>query len=106
MRILAVWRKVERTAFHCSPLLGFSRDALRSTGYGSASMVLGEKRDVSLNSRHRPATLLQFGTLLRKSLGQKRPDGGEALLRSELFSREQMKQHGKSLAASHAVARG
>ena len=59
-----------------------------------------------MNSRHRPATLLQFGTLLRKSLGQKRPDGGEALLRSELFSREQMKQHGKSLAASHAVARG
>ncbi|MGH9569209.1 MAG: cyclic beta 1-2 glucan synthetase, partial [Candidatus Angelobacter sp.] len=31
---------------------------------------------------------------------------GEAPLRSELFSREQMKQHGKLLAASHSVARG
>src|SRR5260370_14620457 len=68
--------------------------------------VCFRERDDSLNSRHRPKTLLQFGTLLRKSVRATRPEGAEALLRSELFSREQMKQHGKSLAASHAVARG
>jgi cyclic beta-1,2-glucan glucanotransferase len=43
---------------------------------------------------------------MRQSLWQSRPDGGEAPLRSELFSKEQMKQHGKILAASHTVARG
>jgi cyclic beta-1,2-glucan glucanotransferase len=50
--------------------------------------------------------LFQIGTRLRKSLWETKPDGGEAPLRSELFSREQMKQHGKLLAASHSVARG
>jgi cyclic beta-1,2-glucan glucanotransferase len=50
--------------------------------------------------------LLQIGTLLRKSLWETRLDQGEAPLRSELFSREQMTQHGKVLAASHVVARG
>src|SRR5205085_333832 len=41
-----------------------------------------------------------------KRLWETRPDGGEAPLRSELFSREQMEQYGKILAASHAVAQG
>ena len=50
--------------------------------------------------------MLHLGTRLRKSLWKTKPDGGEAPLLSELFSREQMKHHGKSLAASHAVARG
>ncbi len=50
--------------------------------------------------------MLYLGTRLRNSLWKTKPDGGEAPLLSELFSREQMKQHGKSLAASHAVARG
>ena len=50
--------------------------------------------------------MLYLGTRLRKSLWKTKPDGGEAPLLSELFSREQMKQHGKSLALSHAVARG
>lgn len=48
--------------------------------------------------------MLQIGTLLRKSLWETRPDAEEAPLRSELFSREQMKQHGRVLAASHHVA--
>jgi len=50
--------------------------------------------------------LHQIGTLLRKSLWETKADGGEAPLRSELFSREQMTEHGKVLAASHVVARG
>jgi len=45
-------------------------------------------------------------TRLRKSLSETKHDGGEAPLRSELFSREQMKQHGTLLAASHSVAQG
>ena len=47
----------------------------------------------------------QVGTRLRKSLWKIKPDIEEAPLLSELFSREQMKQHGKSLASSHAVTR-
>jgi cellobiose phosphorylase len=43
---------------------------------------------------------------LRKTLWKTRPGGEEAPLRSELFSQEQMKQHGKNLAATHTVARG
>ncbi len=50
--------------------------------------------------------MLYLGTRLRKSLWKTKPDGEDAPLLSELFSREQMKQHGKRLAASHAVARG
>jgi cyclic beta-1,2-glucan synthetase len=58
-----------------------------------------------LNTPPKHATFLQIGTHLRKSLWKAKPDAGEAPLLSELFSREQMKQHGKNLAASHAVAR-
>ena len=47
----------------------------------------------------------QVGIRLRKSLWKTRPDIEEAPLLSELYSREQMKQHGKSLAASHTVTR-
>jgi cyclic beta-1,2-glucan glucanotransferase len=65
-----------------------------------------EKRDDSLNKGQRRGNLLQIGTRLRKGLWETKPDGGEAPLRSELFSREQMKHHGKLLAASHSVARG
>ena len=50
--------------------------------------------------------MLHLGAYLRKSHWETRHDGGEAPFRSELFSREQMTHHGKSLAASHAVARG
>ena len=50
--------------------------------------------------------MLYLGTRLRKSLWKTKPDGEEAPLLSELFSREQMKQHGKNLAASHEVAQG
>ena len=50
--------------------------------------------------------MLYPGARLRKSLWKTKSDGDEAPLLSELFSREQMKQHGKNLAASHAVARG
>ena len=57
-----------------------------------------------MNSRLRHGNLLQIGTLLRESLWETRPSAEEAPLRSELFSREQMKQHGKVLAASHVVA--
>ena len=64
-----------------------------------------QERDDLLNSRQRQGNLLQIGTRLRKSLWETKPDGREAPLRSELFSTEQMKQHGKLLAASHSVAR-
>ncbi|HEY6970152.1 MAG TPA: hypothetical protein VJA94_13170, partial [Candidatus Angelobacter sp.] len=50
--------------------------------------------------------MLQIGTRLRKRVWETRPSRAEAPLRSELFSREQMEQHGKLLAASHSVARG
>jgi cellobiose phosphorylase len=59
-----------------------------------------------LNSWQSRETLLQIKTRLRKNLWETRSDEREAPLRSELFSREQMKQHGKTLAASHALARG
>ena len=65
-----------------------------------------QERDDLLNSRQRHGNLLQIGTRLRKGLWDSKPDGREAPLRSELFSTEQMKQHGKLLAASHSVARG
>ena len=42
---------------------------------------------------------------LRKSLWKTKSDAGEAPLLSELFSREQMKQHGKALAVSHVITR-
>ena len=47
----------------------------------------------------------EVGTRLRKGLWKNKPDIEEAPLLSELFSREQMKQHGKNLAASHTVTR-
>jgi len=65
-----------------------------------------QERDDSLNSRQRHGNLIQIGTRLRKNLWETRRDGEEAPLRSELFSREQIKQHGKILAASHSVADG
>lgn len=49
--------------------------------------------------------LLYLGRRLSSSLRKPKP-GEEAPLRSELFSKEQMRQHGKSLAALHSVARG
>ena len=50
--------------------------------------------------------LLRLREWLRKDgLAEKRV-GDEPPLRSELFSSEQMRQHGKALAGSHALARG
>jgi cellobiose phosphorylase len=60
----------------------------------------------SLDTWQRYGKLLNFGERLRKNPWQTRPDAEETPLLSELFSREQMKEHGKSLAASHVVARG
>jgi cyclic beta-1,2-glucan synthetase len=59
-----------------------------------------------LTTRQTQGNLLHIGERLRKTLWKTKPDGEEAPLRSELFSKEQMKQHGKSLAAVHMVARG
>src|SRR5512145_539169 len=50
--------------------------------------------------------LLRLGERLRKDgLAAKRA-GDEPPLRSELFSSEQMRHHGKALAGSHGLARG
>jgi len=57
-----------------------------------------------LNNRQRQGNLVQIGARLRNTLWESKSQGKEAPLRSELFSREQMKQHGKILAASHEVA--
>jgi cyclic beta-1,2-glucan synthetase len=59
-----------------------------------------------LTTRQTHGNLLHIGRRLRKTLWKVKPDGEEAPLRSELFSTEQMKQHGKSLAAAHVVASG
>jgi cyclic beta-1,2-glucan synthetase len=58
-----------------------------------------------LNSEQKHGNLHQVGTRLRKNLWKIKPDREEAPLLSELFSREQMKQHGKTLAVAHAVTR-
>ncbi len=57
-----------------------------------------------MNRRSSHDNLLQIGARLRRSLWETKPVEGEAPLRSELFSSEQMKQHGKVLASSHTVA--
>ena len=59
-----------------------------------------------MTTRQTHGNLLHIGRRLRKTLWKVKPDGEEAPLRSELFSKEQMKQHGKSLAAAHMVASG
>jgi hypothetical protein len=76
------------------------------TGAGIDTHIRFIKRDELLKSRQRYGNLIQIGTRLSKTLWEIKPGGGEAPLRSELFSREQMKEHGKLLAASHSVARG
>ena len=45
-----------------------------------------------------------IGTILRGTGLAPEPVGNELPLRSELFSREQMEQHGRTLAASHRIA--
>ncbi len=59
-----------------------------------------------MTTRQTHGNLLHIGERLRKTLWRTRPHGEEAPLRSELFSKEQMKQHGKNLAAIHMVACG
>ena len=49
--------------------------------------------------------LLHIGERLRNAIWKTKLNGEEAPLRSQLFSKEQMKQHGKSLAAVHVIAR-
>jgi len=65
-----------------------------------------EERDASLDTRQKHGNLLHIGKRLRRSLWKTKSDAEETTLLSELFSREQMKQHGKALAAAHVVARG
>ncbi|HLG21289.1 MAG TPA: hypothetical protein VI382_00635, partial [Candidatus Manganitrophaceae bacterium] len=50
--------------------------------------------------------LLQLKTRLRGSVASQKDPNEEAPLRSELFSADQMEQHGKSLAASHQLTPG
>jgi cyclic beta-1,2-glucan synthetase len=50
-------------------------------------------------------SFLHLGERLRSGLLRPTAEN-QAPLRSELFSKEQMKEHGKSLAASHTIARG
>ncbi len=52
------------------------------------------------------AHLLRLRERLRKDELAARRAGDEPPLRSELFSSEQMRQHGKALAGSHSLARG
>ena len=47
--------------------------------------------------------LRQIGASIRGSGSAKRYAGDESPLRSELFTSEQMKQHGKTLAGSHRL---
>src|SRR6185437_16212558 len=61
---------------------------------------------LSLDTWQRHGKLLNFGERLRKNPWKTRPPAEETPLLSELFSREQMKQHGKSLATSHMIAGG
>ncbi|HEY5029652.1 MAG TPA: hypothetical protein VIK39_14675, partial [Candidatus Angelobacter sp.] len=55
-----------------------------------------------MNTRQMHGNLLHLGRRLSRNLW-KLKHGEEAPLRAELFSKEQMKQHGKSLAALHSV---
>ncbi|HVF65574.1 MAG TPA: glucoamylase family protein [Casimicrobiaceae bacterium] len=50
-----------------------------------------------------PARLVELLPFLRRSDGARRFISQDAPLRSELFSAEQMEQHGRALAASHAL---
>ena len=58
-----------------------------------------------MTTRQTHGNLLHIGERLRKAIWKTKPNGEEAPLRSQLFSKEQMKQHGKSLAAVHVIAR-
>jgi cyclic beta-1,2-glucan synthetase len=60
---------------------------------------------MNLNTRLMHGSFFHRGGRLRTSLWKPK-DAEQAPLRSELFSKEQMRQHGKSLAAAHSVAYG
>ena len=51
-------------------------------------------------------TLLHLGAYLRRNGLAQKYAGDEPPLRSELFSADQMEQHGKTLAGSHELSPG
>src|ERR1041385_6355880 len=66
---------------------------------------MSQKRDHRLNARQINGSFFHRGGRLRTSTWKPKNDE-QAPLRSELFSKEQMRQHGKSLAALHSVHHG
>src|ERR1051326_801933 len=66
---------------------------------------MSQKRDHRLNARQINGSFFHRGGRLRTSIWKPKNDE-QAPLRSELFSKEQMRQHGKSLAALHSVHLG
>ena len=61
---------------------------------------------MQLSSRIIHKSLIRWGERLRGNGLAKKFAGTEPPLRSELFSSDQMKQHGKALAESHTLALG
>ena len=53
-----------------------------------------------------PGYFAKLNTRLRGGGRARSSDGGESPLRAELFSADQMEQHGRVLAASHRLAAG
>jgi cyclic beta-1,2-glucan synthetase len=62
-----------------------------------------ETRDLKVGGKPILANLLHIGASLRGTGSAEKYAGDEPPLRSELFSSEQMKQHGKTLAGSHRL---
>ena len=69
------------------------------------SSRVSQKREHKLNTRLMHGSFFHRGRRLRTRLWKPK-HAEQAPLRSELFSKEQMRQHGKSLAAVHSVASG
>jgi len=61
---------------------------------------------LQVNSRTIRESLIRWGTRLRRNGLAQKFAGTEPPLRAELFSSDQMKQHGKALAESHKLALG
>jgi hypothetical protein len=58
---------------------------------------------LQVNSRTLRESLIRWGARLRGNIPAQKFAGTEPPLRSELFSSDQMKQHGKVLAGSHKL---
>ena len=69
-------------------------------------MTLGLASKVQASSRAFNRSWLQWSASLRGNGLPQKYSGDEPPLRSELFSADQMKQHGKTLAASHQLSPG